>query len=218
MKYIIELTNKQKAQMDCMMEIVHRYIGFNPKLEPIKTTNVEDTNEYQIGYKTGYDKGFEDGNADATYNTDMIGELKQVEYIRGYNSAINDYNIMFKYMFHNIKEFRQFLLDSKYYDTEMVIRGSSTASVLFDLICDFDIAEVISEFQKWQEEKKKAEEIQVGDEVKDLNSGNIGVVMSRGKLIVYITNNGVHTNTLGSLEKTGRHFDEVEQLLDKMKE
>ena len=81
MKYTIELTHKQKAKMDCMMEIVHRYIGFNPKLEPIKTTNVEDTNEYQIGYKTGYDLAV--ANAQETKL-----DWGKTEYQRGYNEGL----------------------------------------------------------------------------------------------------------------------------------
>lgn len=70
------------------------------------------------------------------------------------------------------------------------------------------------------EEKKKAEEeIKVGDEVKDLSTSNIGVVLSIGQqMIVYMTKlYHVYSNTRGSLEKTGRHFDEVGQLIDKLK-
>ena len=89
MKYIVELTAKQKAQMECIMEIVHRYVGFNPKLEPTETTNVKDHQEY---YDRGYTQAiadyrkferffnsvggievFEDiRNTDGTLSTDMI--------------------------------------------------------------------------------------------------------------------------------------------------
>jgi hypothetical protein len=36
MKYTIELTDNQKKQMDLLCELAHRYVGFNPKLEPIE--------------------------------------------------------------------------------------------------------------------------------------------------------------------------------------
>lgn len=72
MKYTIELTNKQKAQMDCMIDIVHRYVGFNPKLEPIKTTNVEDT------YNVVYYKALEDVNHAIDVLKDMtVAECKE---------------------------------------------------------------------------------------------------------------------------------------------
>lgn len=57
MKYTIELTDNQKKQMDLLCALAHQYIGFNPKLEPVRTTNLEDTEEYQIGYKMGLEDG-----------------------------------------------------------------------------------------------------------------------------------------------------------------
>jgi hypothetical protein len=168
--------------------------------------------------ENAYNKGYQDGKKDLEESNG------QAEYNKGYNDAINDYNMMFKYMFHNIKEFRQFLLDSKYYDTEMVIRGSSTASVLFDLICDFDIAEVISEFKKWQEEKKKAEEeIKVGDIVyygeEMLKAIVLDIVTGQGvSYAIMLDENGLNVNEELSGLKFIEHTNEVEQLLDKMKE
>ena len=86
MKYIIELTNKQKAQMDCIIEIVHRYIGFNPKLEPMETTNIEDTNEYEIGYKVG----FEDGKKQAIEEIPELANKENEIYNDGYNKGLED--------------------------------------------------------------------------------------------------------------------------------
>ena len=50
MKYTIELTDNQKKQMDFMLDMANKHMGFNRKLEMIETTNVEDTNEYDRGY------------------------------------------------------------------------------------------------------------------------------------------------------------------------
>ena len=79
MKYTIELTDNQKGQMDLLIEMAHKHVGFNPKLEPIKTTNVEDTNEYKIGYKVGYESGYKVG-----YESGIklaIGEMAKLEQI-----------------------------------------------------------------------------------------------------------------------------------------
>ena len=79
MEYTIELTENQKKQMDFMLDMANKHMGFNRKLEMIETTNVEDTNEYQIGYKVGK----KDGIAYCRHNTELIDELKQAEYNKG---------------------------------------------------------------------------------------------------------------------------------------
>ncbi len=72
MKYTIELTNKQKHRFEYMCKRATKWgLGFIPVLEPmeVKAVNVEDTNDYKIGYnvgfedgkKQGYDNGYEDG-------------------------------------------------------------------------------------------------------------------------------------------------------------
>lgn len=220
MKYTIELTNKQKAQMDCIMEIVHRYVGFNPKLEPIKirTTNVEDTSEYQIGYKVGFEDGKKQAIEEIPELANKENEIYNDGYNKGYNNAINDYNGMYEWLHDYFVDFKKFLLEKGFYTDEKFLDGFVVGQLMYDLICDHDMAEVISEFKKWQE--KESEEVKVGDEVKDLSTNNIGIVLSVGRMIVYITENShIYSNTRGSLDKTGRHFgDEVEQLLSKLKE
>jgi hypothetical protein len=100
--------------------------------------------------------------------------------------------------------------------------------MLYDLICDHDMTKVISEFEKWQEEKKKAEEVKVGDVVKfNEKCRNYDHVKSREYLVLHIFDNGLvtllydngdtGTADISLLDKTGRHFDEVEQLLAKLR-
>ena len=124
MKYTIELTNKQKAQMDCIIDIVHRYVGFNPKLEPIKTTNVEDTSEYQIGYKVG----FEDGKKQAIEEIPELANKENEIYNYGYNSAINDYNTMYEWLHDYFVDFKKFLLEKGFYTDEKFSNGFSLKS------------------------------------------------------------------------------------------
>lgn len=220
MKYTIELTDNQKKQMDFMLDMANKHMGFNRKLEMIKTTNIEDTNEYQIGYKTGREDGF----AYCRNNTELTDELKQVEYTKGYNSAINDYNAMYEWLHDCFVDFKNFLLEKGFYTDEKFLDGFVVGQLMYDLICDHDIAEVISKFKKWQEEKKKADEIKVGDEVIVTNSdvlvGYTFIVMQIiGKRVVGIREDWcIYENlNLEYLEKTGRHYDEVEQLLNKLK-
>ena len=223
MKYTIELTNREKKQMDLLCALAHQYAGFNPELMPIKirTINVEDTNEYKIGYKEGY----ADGKADAIYNTDLIDELKQVEYIRGYNTAISDYNKMIQWLHDCTDDFKEFMNKKYGYDIMYLTNPKVDEGVmLYDLIYDHDIAEVISEFKKWQEEKKKTDEIKVGDEVIIVGSkdseilGVVTMLANNNYTVICLINGSEMTRvTKNDIKPTGRHFDEVEQLLDNLR-
>ena len=144
------------------------------KKEPreVKAVNVEDTNEYKIGYKVGY----EDGKNEAIYNTELIPELKRQEYNKGF------------------------------------LDGFVVGQLMYNLICDHDIAEV----KEWQDDKAN---IKVGDVVK---CGDALMIVTRvDKISGYISGvcaDGEYFDRDPSKwKKTGRHFDEVEQLLNKLK-
>lgn len=175
MKYIIELTNKQKAQMDCMIEIVHRYVGFNPKLEPI-----ENSSESEVEKQQAYNKGVED-----------FEELLMYE-----------------------DDYEQFFEDT--------YGSKDPAYDLYDLVAKYGAKKVVNDFNKWQEEKKKAEEesIKVGDEVVIDDKGRKAIVtrVLDNDLYNIVFYNG-DTNCVDRpfIAKTGRHFDEVERLLNKMR-
>jgi len=181
-------------------------------------------NQDEVQYQRGYNKGLENGKADAIYNTDLIDELKQAEHDKGYNSAINDYNAMYEWLHDCFEDFEKFLLEKRFYTDEKFSDGFVVGQLMYDLICDHDIAEVISEFKVWQEEKKKAdEEIIVGDEIESVYSETFGVVTNvnsrRGRIIAVFSDGTGATMDLDSrnFKKTGRHFDEIEKILDKLR-
>ena len=156
-----------------------------------------------------YQTGFEDGKADATFNTDLIDELKQVEYIRGLEDA---WKLARKIEMLTCGEVRDI-----FGEKALTQFGDEEPSV-FAIINQFSYQESESMIKAYEEKKKAEEEIKIGDEVKDLATNNIGIVLSIGERILYITKfDYVYSNTRGSLEKTGRHFDEVEQLLNKLR-
>jgi len=200
MKYTIELTNKQKAQMDCMIDIVHRYVGFNPRLEPIKTTNVEDTNEYQIGYKVG----FEDGKKQAIEEIPELANKENEIYNDGYNKALDDVNHAIDVLVHMTgKEC------AEWFEGRMGV---------YKVVCDYSIQRIV-EITKAYEEKKKAEdEIRVGDEVITSNGYIAIITFICDEYMTAIFHDGSSGEFINeTLKKTGRHFGEVEQLLDKLR-
>ena len=74
------------------------------------------------------------------------------------------------------------------------------------------------EYEKW---KKSKDEIHVGDEVRDNDLDDIGVVTYvDDSCYCILWSSGVVSEDvpLGELHKTGRHFDDIADLLKKMKE
>ena len=154
----------------------------------IRTTNIEDTKEYQIGYKVGFEDGTKAQN--------------EAQYSKGSEDA------------------RQTLLNLLKIPSgewgNMFDRDSYYVEAIFKHYSINEIAERIKAY----EEKKKAEEesIKVGDEV---------LYGSSKLLVTSITNHFICTvNADGKVDtwrataeliKTGRHFDEAEQLLDKLR-
>lgn len=100
------------------------------KNEPRKVTNVEDTNEYQIGYKVGYE--------------DRKKEVIESHGEQEYNRGIEDASNLLAYADERfIKE----------------CFPSESNWNWFDLNAKYGLAVLIKEFKKWQEKNKKAEEI-----------------------------------------------------------
>ena len=219
MKYTIELTNKQLKRFKHMNKaLIKMGMGFDilSLLEPIENSWESELEKHK---RQAYDKGYADGKADAIYNTDLLDELKQVEYNKGYNSAINDYNAMYEWLHDCFVDFEKFLLEKGFYTDEKFSDGFVVGQLMYDLICNYDIAEVISEFKKWQEEKKKAKKINVGDEVitQERNIAVVTRVKDNCVRVMFKDGSGFRAqHTINELTKTGRHFDEVEQLLDKL--
>lgn len=236
MKYTIELTEKQRKRFKHMNNaLIKMGMGFDI-LSLLKPINVEDTNEYQIGYKEGRKDGF----AYCRENTELIPELKKTEYTNGYNTGINDYNKMIQWLHDCTDDFKEFMNKEYGYDVMYLTNPKVDEGVmLYDLICDHDIAEVISEFQRWQEEMKKAKEkkkaeiikkaeeiIKEGDIVK-FNEKCLSYHANKDReyLVLHVFENGLATllydngdtgaAEISLLDKTGRHIEV--QLLDKLK-
>lgn len=146
MKYTIELTNKQKALLESLLEIIHRHIGFNAKLEPVKIVAMGDTQAYK--------QGFEDGKADAVYNTDLIDELKQAEYTRGLEDGYEGY----KYLNH-------WFCSSCFYEDEDNLfpeykRRDPDTCCLEDIIADVGFAETLDRVRTYEKKKQTRPEIE----------------------------------------------------------
>lgn len=174
MKYTIELTNKQKAQMDCMMEIVHRYVGFNPKLEPV---------EYS--------------------SESQLEEHREQDYDRGYKQGIADY-----------RKFERFF-DSDGIDMFEDIRNPDGTLSMDMILLYLPMSEIMARIRAYEDVKSK---IKVGDEVITPSGNKAIITRIDDECITVVFDDG--SSDLFDTEtfrKTGRHFDEVKQLLDKLR-
>ena len=91
-------------------------------------------------------------------------------------------------------------------------------SSMVDCLTEFSYQEAKAKFEAWLKQKDK---IHVGDEVNPINDTWRGVVVNvdNGDLTI-MGSRGISSNGYESkyFSKTGRHFDEVAELLKKMRE
>ena len=81
--------------------------------------------------------------------------------------------------------------------------------------CPSDYQEAKSKYESW---KKRKEKVRVGDEVQHTLTRAIGVVTQISDLTIMWEDGNAGADRGEHIEKTGRHFDEVESLLERMRE
>lgn len=164
-------------------------------------------NQDEVQYQKGYNKGLEDGRAEATYNTDLIDELKQVEYIRGLEDVNHAIDVL-KDM--TVEECEEWFED---------------CNEIGDVVCTFTVQQIIEITKAYEEKKKAEEEIKVGDEIKSVYDNKlIGIVTKvncqSGKIRILFSDGsgGILEMNPKDYKRTGRNFSaEIEQLLDKLR-
>lgn len=200
------------------------------KKEPIKVTNVEDTNEYQIGYKQGvsdskvkieqaYKDGYDKGHLEGLVKGNKIGILackvtnpfteKEVNDIAnkerqdGYNRGLEDLSHAMKVYFPLNSEERL-----KHFGTNIQTERYAIENPK-DLIA----------MAKAYEEKKEAE-IKVGDEVVIDDKGRKAVVsrvLDNGLYNIVFYNGDTNCVDRPFIAKTGKHYD-IESILKELGE
>lgn len=204
MKYTIELTT---AERDVICDIINT-IRCNSlgEYKLFENTTLFKFNEESTDYDAVYRKGVEDGNKMADKD---LKEIQDITYDAAYNKALQD-------LTHAMKVY--FPLNS---EERLEHFGINIATENFAVN---NPRRLIDSAKAYEEKKKAEEEIKVGDEVTVTDSdtlvGYTFIVMQIiGKRVVGIREDWrLYENlNLEYLEKTGRHFDEVEQLLDKLR-
>lgn len=231
MKYTIELTDTEYNVLTGFMDMISTEIKAKyfqkAKLEPTEKAwedklaeakefaykkGYEDgaKNQDEVQYKKGYDAGRKDGFAYCRNNTELTDELKQAEYNKGIEDLAHAMKVYFP--LNSKQRFDYFGVNVT---TEMYARENPK-----DLIAK----------AKAYEEKKKAEveSIKVGDIVKfNEKCHSYNAKKNKEFLVLHIFDNGLVTILydngdtgaveISLLDKTGRHIDETEQLLDKLR-
>lgn len=167
-----------------------------------------------------YNKGFEDGKK---WAIDENAKDHQGYYNKGLEDGYQGY-----------KYINQWFCDNCFFEDEENLfpeykRRQADTCCLEDIITDVGFAEVLNRIKAYEEKKKSEEEsIQVGDVVKfNEKCHNYDHVKTREFLVLHIFDNGLATilydngdtgaTEISLLDKTGRHFGEVEQLLNRLK-
>ena len=132
---------------------------------------------------------------------DLKDEVKEA-YKKGYAKAMED-----------IREAVRMLLAMDYNDKDLYFGGSHITA---EILSEFDVREIVERLEAY---KKEQPEIRVGDEV-EINDSNVIVTYVRGsKMYVLYGDGSTEEVTVSHTEirKTGRHFDEVEKLIEVLK-
>ena len=132
---------------------------------------------------------------------DLKDEVKEA-YKKGYAKAVED-----------IQEVVRTLLAMDYKDKDLCFGGSHITA---EILSEFDVREIVERLEAY---KKEQSEIRVGDEV-EINDSNVIVTYVRGsKMFVLYGDGATEEVTVNHTEirKTGRHFDEVEKLIEILK-
>lgn len=172
------------------------------------------TNECLV---SAYYKGYADGKNEPNeeqeeYIRNLINKAKQEGYDTGYNEGLENAWELIKEIEHN-REFEEIVFG------KLLINDFTNVSVHF----------AMEKFKTYKGNKQAEEEsIKVGDVVKfNENCHNYDHVKSREYLVLHIFDNGLATLLydngdtgavdISLVDKTGRHIDVTEQLLDKLK-
>ena len=184
-------------------------------------------NQDEVQYKKGYDAGRKDGFAYCRNNTELKDELKQEEYNKGFENGklwAIDANAKSHQEYYD-KGYNKGLDDASElmaYITQDFIDNcypNDKGYNLYDLNAKYGLGRVLKDYKAYEEKKKVEEEIKVGDEVYLLDKTYPFVVTNvAGNTNVCLAESGKYTSIQRKhLTKTGRHFDEVAQLLDKLR-
>ena len=201
-KYTIVLTENQASQLNDIMVGINASWGYAsaPKLKIDIPVPMKESPAYK--------KGFEDGKKIADKDFEEIQDnTHDVVYMAYYNEALKDANHAIDVLEDmTVAEVKEWFEDCIGID---------------DVICEFTIQQIVKIIKTYEEEKK-AEEIRVGDEVRSCKGDAVMVVTRVNEAKETIT--GIYdgceyfNRDIADWEKTGRHFDEIEQLLSKLKE
>lgn len=157
----------------------------------------------------------------------------------GYNAGLEDGNISGGTLDEKIKEAYENGANDAWECTRKIActpeKGGYTWSVLeqifntrslSNIINTYTASEAISKIKEYEEEQKKAAEIKIGDEVHTIYDDTPMVVVSifnedvtDEKRVVSVSISGIiSTLYVDELEKTGRHFPEIAEVLKQMQE
>ena len=199
MKYIIELNTSERDIICSLIRGIRDNSLGDYRL--FEDTTLCAFNKDSIDYDAVYRKGIEDGNKIADRD---LKEIQDSTFDVAYNEALKDVD-------HAV-------------DVLKSMTGTECAEWFEDcvgvdeVVCGFTVQRIV-EITKAYEEKKKSEEIKVGDVVQQ--KGAIMIVTrvnNIAKTISGINKDGEYfERDMYKWHKTGRHFDEVSLLLDKLK-
>jgi len=201
MRYIIELNTSERDIICSLIRAIRDNILGEDRL--FEDTKLFKFDEESTDYDAVYRKGIEDGNKIADKD---LKEIQESTYDVAYNKALKDVN-----------HAMDVLADMTVAEVKEWFKNCIGID---DVVCDFTVQRIVEIINAYEENKKAEEEIRVGDVV-ITRGGNIAVVTKvedNCVRVMFKDGSGFRdVHTVSELEKTSMHFNEVEQLLNKLR-
>lgn len=163
-------------------------------------------NAYDRGYKQGYKDGYEEGHHYGEIDGVMNVQTDEVSYQRGLEDA---WECVKKITYEKTEGGFDFRELKEIFDGRIL---------LSEILVNYSATKAMKKIREYEESPKADDEIKVGDEVRFANrlgivtricdDGYYNILCKNGDIsVIYKTMIGV---------KTGRHFDQIEELMKKI--
>ena len=163
--------------------------------------------------KEEYDRGYKDGYKDGSEQCGAYQRGHDEGFSQGRATAEADKNIAYQEGMEAVWKALTFWYN---HDDDKRMKEFLNFKNMKDIVLNYPPVELIDRIDAYKEEQKK---IKVGDEVKHKDTGRTFVVTKAGDWLDGFNERGEQfaEKAAECWEKTGRHFDEVEQLLNAIK-
>lgn len=175
--------------------------SFNDLKNLVNNLSVVIEMELEHAYDQGYEKGYKDAESNAQAQDPLVKDI----YEKGLNDA-------WEYAL------KVGMYGCEYYKNNVFPKNPNYD--VWDILRHYSASETIAKIKEYEKAQQRLDDFKVGDEVHfiDPNHKYVVTALLEAEKGVFISANGKYTtNYLSQAVKTGKHYSELEKMLDELK-